>query len=50
MAVDSFRKIEQSGTRISKEKLIEAVKNLREKEFQFLRDGGFMIVKVPLQK
>jgi|GEM_PF-1054198 len=43
--------VEKAGTKMTKEKLIEAVRNSREKEFHFVRENTspYVLVKIPLK-
>ena len=43
--------IEKAGTKITKERLVEAIRNSREQEFHFVRENTspYVLVKIPLK-
>jgi hypothetical protein len=46
---DAIRATELAGTKIDKQKLLEAIKHAAEKEFPFARDGsGYAVIRVRL--
>jgi hypothetical protein len=46
---DAMKIIEKTGTRIDKQKLLDAIKRTADKEFLFAADGsGYVIVRVRL--
>jgi hypothetical protein len=47
-AKEAIKAAEASGTKISKDKLIEAIKKTNEREFPFTSDGKHAVVRVPL--
>ena len=50
MIKQAIKTVEKTGTKISKEKLLEAVKRTAEKEFMFAKDAasGYSVVLVKL--
>lgn len=51
MTGDLTKSVEKAGTKMSKEKLVEAIRNSREKEFQFVRENAspYILIKIPLK-
>lgn len=45
---DIIKELEKSGTKIAKEKLLDAIKRSNDKEYQFTKDGSseFAIIKL----